>query len=177
MFTRTKQRRKSKSTKPSVPDHLARIVIEDSEDSEASLMLNFSDFDDDSFASELIHSRVKHTRGVVKPSIVEISDDPEVIESKKPNLAEEAEFGEVSKNIHGDEAPKDILDLSTCPHLQFITSTLTLTLKEVMFKAKVLCLVLILTCLPLVMRRMLWVKMILIPVGTFLRISMMTLRL
>merc|ERR1719186_1758323 len=114
VFTRTKQRRKS--TKPTVNKHLDRKVIEESEDSEASQVLSFSDCEDEVFANQEIPARVKLARGVVKPSIVEISDDPEWIEI---NSTESHNFDRVRKEEvefnSRDDAPKDTLDDTICP--------------------------------------------------------------
>jgi len=126
VFTRTKPKRKShvKSVKPSV---IARTVIEDSEDSEASLMLTFSDCDDDVFANTAVPPRAKHARGVVKPSIVEISDDPEVVETEKSDIGNidsvPADCLQVVLKVEHednpmdavDAAPKDALDETLCP--------------------------------------------------------------
>jgi len=114
VFSRTKQRRKS--TKPTVNKHLDRKVIEENEDSEASQVLSFSDCEDEVFANQEIPARVKLARGVVKPSIVEISDDPEWIEinSTDSHNFEQVRKEEVEINGRDDDAPKDTLDDTFC---------------------------------------------------------------
>eukprot|EP00092_Neocalanus_flemingeri_P018632 GFUD01020177.1.p1 GENE.GFUD01020177.1~~GFUD01020177.1.p1 ORF type:complete len:780 (+),score=229.16 GFUD01020177.1:45-2384(+) len=116
VITRTKPRKKSgKHLKPSVPKHLTRNVIEDNEDSEASLVLCFSDCEDEVFASQNVPARVKHSRGVVKPSIVEISDDPEFIEVVPDTpFFEQIETDSKEEDI-GETASRDVLDDTTCP--------------------------------------------------------------
>ena len=84
IIKRTKSKIKVKD-KPSVKEHIAKQVIDDTDDSEGPIAIDSSDdFEEDVFSGQVL-TRVKYPRSVVKPSIVETSDDPIVTKPSSEN--------------------------------------------------------------------------------------------
>jgi len=75
MGTQSKSICKKKKEKPSVNEHLAKLVIDDTDDSDGPVAIDSSDFEEEVFSSSAL-TRVKYPRSVIKSSIIETSDDP-----------------------------------------------------------------------------------------------------
>jgi len=78
MGTQSKSICKKKKEKPSVKEHLAKLVKDDTDDSDGPIAIDSSDFEEEVFSSSAL-TRVKYPRSVIKPSIIETSDDPLVV--------------------------------------------------------------------------------------------------